>query len=287
MNIQKFLLISIFLVLLISNGWAQTTEKSVTIDILPQRFLDEYREPQPEYHYFGGQEVYVPIIINSAGKEGFQLKAEVEQIGFSLKAPYDIKPEIVSSSDTIVNNSRLPNSKLTFFKLPNVKREVVFELSFSMSKKGKDDWKHIKHIKLHVYPRELLKPLQVWSKNVQLRLCDQEGVLVKIFEENEIDFVDYRAATQKVQTQQIITIVVGASAKHFLEGRRGHPYETVILLREKIDTVPNVLVQPYKTGTLIDVHLELINHLTNDPQYQKMLIEIISLTNTLNLGSAK
>ncbi len=75
--------------------------------------------------------------------------------------------------------------------------------------------------------------------------------------------------------------------KHFLEGRRGYPYETVVLLREEIDTVPNVLVQPYKTGALIDVHLELVNRLVNDPQCQKMLIEIIRLTNTLNLGSTK
>ncbi len=277
----------IFSVVLISSGWAQITEKSVAIDIVPQRLLDEYREAQPEYHYFGGQEVYLPIIINSVGKEWFQLKAEVEQLGFSLKAPYEIKPEIVSSSDTIDTKSRLPNSKLTLLKLPNVKREVVFELSFSMTQKGRNGWKRIKRIKIHVYSRDILKPLQGWSKNVQLRLCDQEGVLAKVFEDNEIDFVDYRAATQKVQAQRIITIVVCASGKHFLEGRRGYYYETVVLLREEIDTVPNVLVQPYKTGALIDVHLELVNRLVNDPQCQKMLIEIIRLTNTLNLGEEK
>jgi len=278
MRIHKFLTISCILAVHISTAWSQVTHKSATIDVLPQHLLDEYKESQLEYHYFGGQKVYLPIIFKNEGKEELQLKAKMVQLSFSLQAPSEIKPEILSSMD---NKSILPGSKLTLLELPEVKREVLFELSFNISQKEKEDWSQVKRVKIHVYPRDILEPLQAWSKVVQLRLRDQEGVLASVLEDNEIEFVDYKAALPKEKGPKIVTIIVGDPGERFLENRQLHPNESIVILREEIETIPKVLVQPYKTATLVDAHLKLINRLANDPQSQKALMEIIKLTNPL------
>ncbi len=116
---------------------------------------------------------------------------------------------------------------------------------------------------------------------MQLRLRDREGVFTKILEDNKIEFTYFSASLSKVKDQRIVTMVVGDPGKIFLEKRQGYLNESIIILREELETIPEVFVQSYKTGILVDVHLKLVHRLANDPQAQKMLVEIIQLTNTL------
>lgn len=280
-SINKIILlffIAIFLGIATSKLWAQSSDSLINIKVLPHQFFDGLQGSQFEHHYFGGQKVNIPFIINNVADDTVELKAEITQLSFSLKAQYEGILEIVSTAE---NRMEQPFIKFTVINLPEVKRETAFELHYQIKQTNHDQWQEAGRIKIHVYPRDILKPLQGWSKNVQLRLKDREGVFTKILEDNKIEFTYSSAALLKAKDQRIVTMVVGDPGKNFLEKRKGHLNESIIILREELETIPKVLVQSYKTGILVDAHLKLVPRLANDPQVQKMLVEIIRSTNTL------
>ncbi len=274
-KIILFLLVSASFGTVASKVLAQSSDSSMSITVLPHQFFEASLSSQFEHHYFGGQKVYLPFIVNNAEDSAVELKAEITQLSFSLKAPYEGTLEIVS---TVENRRKLPFVKFTVINLPEVKRETAFELHYQIKQTNHDQWQDAGRIEIHVYPRDILKPLQDWSKNVQLRLQDREGVFAKFLEDNKIEFFDYRAALPKTENRRIVTIVVGDPGKNFLEKRQGYLNESIIILREESETIPEVLVQSYKTGILVDAHLKLVHRLSNDPQGQKMLLKIIRLS---------
>ncbi len=262
----------------ISYPGGQSTDSLTTITVLPQQFFDDFQDLQFEHHYFGGQKIHLPLIVNNVENVDIELKAEITQLSFSLRAPHEIKPEIVPALE---DKKKLPYKKFISIELPNVKRKTVFELHYQMTQEKQDNWQGTGRVEIHVYPRDILKPLQTWADNIQLRINDREGVFAQVLEGNGIPFVDYRAGIPKTKDRHIVTIVVGSPGKHFLRDKQNHPNESIIILREEITTIPNVMVQSYKTGMLIDVYLKFVKRLADDPQCQKMLVDIIRLTNTL------
>lgn len=269
---------TILLLILTSRADVQSADNLTAITILPQYLIDGFQDLQFEHHYFGGQKIRLPVIVANFKNVNVELKAEITQLSFSLRAPYEIKPEILLTSE---DKKKLPYNKFISLELPNVKRETVFELRYQMKPEKQDNWQEAGRVEIHVYPRDILKPLQTWAENIQLRINDSEGVFTQVLERNGIPFVDYRAGGPKTKNRHIVTIVTGTPGKHFLPDKQNHPNESIIILHEEINTIPNVMVQSFKTGMLIDVYLKFVKRLADDPQSQKMLVDIIRLTNTL------
>lgn len=257
---------------------AQTPQESVSVKVLPHLLFEEVRKSQLEHHYFGGQKVYLPLFVNYFGEGVLQWQAEVIQLGFSLQVPHEIKPEIISA---LKKEEQLSCQNFAMIELPEVKRETTFEVHFQTKQESQEGWQDVAQVQIHVYPRDILKPLISWSEEIQLRIRDKEGIFSQFLEDHDILFVDSKAAVPKAKDQRIVTMVIGDPGERFLETRQGYPHESVVILRDEVDLIPKVLVQPYRTGMLIDAHLNFVDRLVHDPQSQKMLVEIIRLTSTL------
>ena len=271
-------------------AWGRETPKMSSLSELCQSGITDQKETK--YHVFDGQHIYLPFIVPPStptlpspsggglrwGEEGQIWKVQVNQLGFSLKAPYEIKSEILSCPEKI---SRGAFNKLVSLEIPEIKRETVFEINIQKRDSADEDWKNLSHLELEVYPHDILKPLVAWSERVQLRLQDAEGTLAKIFEESKIAFVDSKAAFPLEEKQAVVTLFVKDPGEDLLEKREGFPGETIVIFHEEVKTLPVIKTQPYKSGTRVDVFLQLLSDLKTHPQNQRMFMDIIRLSNTL------
>lgn len=257
---------------------AQEAEDAISIFPLPQE-LNAVSQKEFEYHYFGGQEISLPLIIQDKGNDMVDLKVEANQVGFSMGVPHLLEPKIISHLKDKVHFSC---NREVFIELPDVKREIVFELIFKAKVESEENWREAGRAKIHIYPMDILKPLQAWSERIQLRLDDREGNLANFFNRNKITYVDSKAAIPLKEDQKIVTVIVRDISKEVLQSREDYPNETVIIFREKKEGLPKIMVRPFQKGQLIDVSMSLIQDLANRPLQQTMLLDILRLSNTLH-----
>ena len=90
------------------------------------------------------------------------------------------------------------------------------------------------------------------------------------------------ASLPKTEERPIVTISVGEPEEGFLDKKQDFLKESIIILREGHKLIPKVTVLPIKTGTLVDVEFEVVKDLAQNPLHQKMLLDIVKLTNTFN-----
>jgi len=254
--------------------YAQEDKKN-SIEFLPQQVMDQVGGEVAEFHYIGGQKVVIPFWVYTSDNRTLILTAEATQLGYSLQAPYGIKAEITPASDE--KNSVVRHLSLM---LPEVKRETNFEVV--LKRNEKENPEDLGRFKMVVYPQDMLKPLKQWAKEHQVRLKDRQWILAEVFEKNEIEFVDDRAALPKTKERPVVTIIVGEPEEDFLEKPPGFWEGSIIILREGYSSIPKVTVRPIKTGTLVDVELEVVKDLTQNPRHQKAFLDIVRLTKTFN-----
>ena len=106
-----------------SNGLAQETKVAVTL----KESFDQPQEAEPVVHYFGGQEITLPIAVQTSSREQIHLKANLTQVTFSLTAEHKVIPEISPPLDQEDGARAGREVKL---ELPAVQRETDFQLSF-------------------------------------------------------------------------------------------------------------------------------------------------------------
>ncbi len=273
MRIRNITIMGVLCLLLTSFASSQEVvsnenDSSFELVVFPAQFFENKEQQAGEHHYFGGQTIYLPFVTN--GSKPSVLKVELVQKAFSLTAQYETNAQVDLDANQIV------------IDLPIVKREVVFEMIIKQQDMTEKSWMDVVRVDIHVYPNDILKPMQEWAKEVQLRIKDREGVLTQVLEEKEIEYVDYRAAYPKKEDIKAVTIVVGDPDEKFLEEKTWHATESLIILRNKEGGLPKVLVRPIKTGMLIDSSVPTVGKLKNNPRNQKMLLETIRLSNTLN-----
>ncbi len=273
MNEQHFIssITSILVSLIcLSNGLAQETNVAVT---LKDSFY-QTQEPEPFVHYFGGQEITLPIAVQTSSREQINLRANLTQVTFSLKAEHNVIPEI---SPPLDQEDRAGADREVKLELPTVQRETDFQLSFQAQTASQDLWSEAGLFHIRVYPDNLLAPLKTWSQKVQLRLDDREGILEEFLTAQDVVFVDSKAQMEKREGVPIVTMIVRNIQKVSLPRRPLAPQTSIIVFNEQVANVPKVVVTPFGTGQLIQVDLRIIKQLSEDPRVQKQFLEIIRL----------
>ena len=252
------------------NGLAQETNVAVTLK-------DSFYRPQeagPAVHYFGGQEITLPIAVQTSSREQIHLKANLTQVTFSLTAQHNIIPEITPPLD---QEDRPRADREVTLELPTVQRETDFHLSFQAQTASQNLWSEAGFFRIRVYPEDLLAPLKTWSQKVQLRLDDGEGILGDLLEIQDVAFVDSRALMEKREGVPIVTMIVKNTQKISLPRRPLAPHNSIIVFNEQVTNIPKVVVTPFGEGQLILVDLQIIKQLSEDPRAQKQFLEIIQL----------
>ena len=202
------------------------------------------------------------------------LKAKLTQVTFSLTAQHNIVPEI---SLPLEQENRARADREVKLELPTVQRETDFQLSFQAQTESQDLWSEAGIVQIRVYPKDLLAPLKNWSRKVQLRLDDREGILEYLLATQEVAFVDSRAQMKKLEGVPVVTMIVKNTQKVLLPRRPLAPHNSIIVFNEQVENVPKVVVTPFGTGRLIQVDLQIIKRLSEDPRAQKQFLEIIQL----------
>ena len=261
--------ILVFLISL-SSGLAQEMNIAVT---LKDSFY-QTQESEPVVHSFGGQEIKLPIEVQTSSREQINLKAKLTQVTFSLTAQHNIVPEI---SLPLEQENRARADREVKLELPTVQRETDFQLSFQAQTESQDLWSEAGIVQIRVYPKDLLAPLKKWSRKVQLRLDDREGILEYLLATQEVAFVDSRAQMGKLEGVPVVTMIVKNKQKVSLPRRPLDPHNSIIVFNEQVENVPKVVVTPFGTGRLIQVDLQIIKRLSEDPRAQKQFLEIIQL----------
>ena len=254
----------------LSSGLAQETNIAVTL----KNSFYQTQESEPAVHSFGGQEIKLPIAVQTSSREQINLKAKLTQVTFSLTAQHNIVPEI---SLPLEQENRARADREVTLELPTVQRETDFQLSFQAQTESQDLWSEAGIVQIRVYPKDLLAPLKTWSRKVQLRLDDREGILEYLLATQEVAFVDARAQMEKLGGVPIVTMIVKNTQKVSLPRRPLAPHNSIIVFNEQVENVPKVVVTPFGTGRLIQVDLQIINRLLEDPRAQKQFLEIIQL----------
>lgn len=254
----------------LSNGLAQEERVVVT---LKESFY-ETQESERVVHSFGGQEITLPIAVQTSSREQINLKAKLTQVTFSLTAQHNIVPEI---SLPLEQENRARADREVKLELPTVQRETDFQLSFQAQTESQDLWSEAGIVQIRVYPKDLLAPLKNWSRKVQLRLDDREGILEYLLATQEVAFVDSRAQMEKLEGVPVVTMIVKNTQKVSLPRRPLAPHNSIIVFNEHVENVPKVVVTPLGTGRLIQVDLHIIKRLLEDPRAQKQFLEIIQL----------
>ena len=196
----------------LSSGLAQETNIAVTL----KNSFYQTQESEPVVHSFGGQAIKLPIAVQTSSREQINLKAKLTQVTFSLTAQHTIVPEI---SLPLEQENRARADREVTLELPTVQRETDFQLSFQAQTESQDLWSEAGIVRIRVYPKDLLAPLKTWSRKVQLRLDDREGILEYLLATQEVVFIDSRAQMAKLEGVPIVTMIVKNTQKVLLPRR--------------------------------------------------------------------
>ena len=227
-----------------------------------------------EIHRFGGQEIALTLVVETASLEKVGLQASLSQFTFSLAAKHQSPPRISESREGYRGDER----ELTL-QLPAVARETDFQLRFQAKVASQAEWSPAGTIRIRVYPRDLLAPLKKWARRVQLRLDDRQGVLTQWLADGDVAFVDSRSALEKRAGIPTVTMIVTNGGNVLLPGLGRDLGHTIIVFTEQIGNLPKVVSIPQGSGRLIKVDLPIIQDLADDPRRQKQFLEIIGLAN--------
>ncbi|MFQ5929714.1 MAG: hypothetical protein ACE5MK_08435, partial [Acidobacteriota bacterium] len=67
----------------------------------------------------------------------------------------------------------------------------------------------------------------------------------------------------------VVTMIVRNTQKVSLPPRPLGPRNSIIVFNEQVESIPKVVVTPYGAGLLIQVGLQIIKRLSEDPRVQK------------------
>ena len=254
---------------------AETKRLSITV-LDPIRSTDTEDKPVV-YHLIGGQTVELPLVIRGQFEKPLSLRARLVQTAWSLAALTTVNLNILTDQSLTTGNSRETTVSVP---LPEVRDETNFELVFQAKTKD-TEWFDVSSTKLRLYSNTILEPLKLLSQKIILRLKDDRDMLRPTLENLEVFVVDHRAPIPRYD-QPILTLIINSNHKQdFLTwdtvDRQRHDLESIILFNEQVRTVPKVDKMPYQDGHLVQVELELLKHLHNDPRSQKAFMEIINL----------
>ncbi|MFQ5656771.1 MAG: hypothetical protein ACE5G5_04465 [Candidatus Methylomirabilales bacterium] len=256
----------IMTVLLATPVVAQEQTAPVIVDIGPG-----VSPPAMVRHVFAGRSVSLPMVVYGPPDARVDLKARLFRVTRSLAVPVG---DVEIASD--IEFTRGVRRKLTFdVAVPAVKREAAFQLAVFIRVHPKERWRQVGRLHLRVYPEDLLKPLQAWTKRQPLRLHDTTGKLENFLKAQGVAFLDLNARSLEDFDEPVVTLIAGEPDALALAKRQAKRGEAVIIFQEQVVTLPRVEERPWEVGSVVNVEMELLDRLPMDPKAQKAFLEII------------
>lgn len=185
------------------------------------------------FHHFGGQSLTLPIKMPAC--ENF--RAQLYTTTGAMEAPV---------GDPVMGDCASPVA----LQLPTVKVKTSLTLEVETATGG--DFKPVGSALIHVYPADVLLPLQNWAQNNVLFVADSDGKLEKFFDDAKIPFAVHRQKQMKPPTA------------HVLAG------QGEILFEEEADGLPKIVIE----GQSIRIKMPFLDRLASDPSFQYELVQL-------------
>ncbi len=226
----------------------------------------------PVHHFFGGRTIDVPLVIGGHSEKPVDLRARLVQLVGPLGVSFHAGLEVFSGR--AVNDDE-PLAVSVSLLLPEVRDESDFELQFQVRTRG-EKWRDAGRARIRLYSQGILEALKPLSRNVLVRLKDDDDKLRPLLASLDVDVTDYRAPVLRSGTP-VVTLMVNGDDALDLADLEVLERESVVVFNERVRTLPKVVMLPYLDGHLIQVDLEVLNNLESDPMVQKTFMEIIKL----------
>ncbi len=222
-------------------------------------------------HLFADKNIEIPLRVEGKVNEAIDLRARLIQKSSTMGA-------LIGEAIPILSDWKLPLSgqlETTFtFRLPAVQRESAFEFLYEAKAHAHKSWEPVGRTALFLYPKDLLRPLQEWSKKVFVKIDDATGKLRDFFASQGIEFLDGKASPLRGK-RPVVNFVVLKSSSDPARQRARAGDESYIVFYDEVASLPKIVVRERH----VTVEMKILDQLPSSPLAQKTLLEIVNLSN--------
>ena len=239
-------------------------------------------------HVFGGRPVEIPLRVFAAAGQRIDVRGRLYQVSAELAAP-------IGDSIPIVDGARLTDSARletnAALDLPVVEHVVEFDLRFFARVQPDDTWRAVGHRRLTVYPTGLLDPVRTMASWRAITLLDKTGKLAAFLQGEEIYFADAdtlgleSGAGSDDDANDLVLCVPGEQAeagRSRIEDaairRLSGKARCMVVFHECANGLPRVIASRRDGRLRVDVKMQLLDRLANDPSAQLTFLEIMEMT---------
>lgn len=225
------------------------------------------------HHVFGGQTVNFILSVYGPAGEKFEIKADLIQGATSIVAPIQKDIPVVSDLDF----SRSVCQKVDFpVTMPAVERSSTFYLRYRFRSAGEKKWRNAGNVDIRVYPPDILKPVQEFAKKNTLYLYGENETLSRFFPAKEIKVEDMRDNFPKAEKQPCLIFAEYLDNDWFKLPKELPDNQVVIVFYPASKKLPKLIIKQLGKGTMIEVKMELLSRLMQDPEAQESFMEIFN-----------
>jgi len=272
-------------------------EASVTVVVHPPD-REVCLSPERGHDHFGDSTVRVEMDVLGRVGSMVDLVGQLFQFTAALAVPTGEPMKIVTArtfDDTARFRVSIP------VPLPAVKRPSQFDLRIRGRSDAKSAWRTVGHQVFEVYPHGILSELS-HAENIRIFILSDHDAKLSSFLEGEglpykmlsdavlSDFPLNRIADRSTladrNTDVMLVLRVLSSETHVRRGRTNDSIVEgllrkgfrIIEFREKVGTVPAVIIRKVGPGVHTNVEMPLIDDLADSPRAQLFLLDVIRLT---------
>ncbi|MCA9402881.1 MAG: hypothetical protein KC897_03790 [Candidatus Omnitrophica bacterium] len=217
---------------------------------------------------FGGREISIPAVISCASEPCPALTARLIQLSSAL--------ETAPLEEIHIELEPGPIPYPLTFQIPAVRRQTPFIVRFGRLDNNAVHLLPESDITVEAYPDTILDAFKPWSRQVQLRVADRDGILDGFLTRYDIAHEDIRVPAREPLPKVVFAVNTGD--RTFRRERFIQTGQTTVIFHEQSEPLARVSVSDTAVGRVIDVHIKLIDRLAADPRAQQMFAEIIQMT---------
>jgi hypothetical protein len=224
---------------------------------------------------FGGQTLELSLRVWGGQKEKFEIQADLFLVGSgNIAAPINKDIPIPYSSDLARN---LPQQIIFSLEIPAVERACDFIIRYRIRIAGDTQWRSAGYANIRAYPKDILKPIQVFAERNHIYLYGANEKLGAFLKDKQIKFEDMKDNFPTENQYPCLILAQYADKDWFKTPQNLKMNQAMIIFHSAPDGLPRIIARQAGRGILVDVKMELIDKFMHDPEAQELLVELFNL----------
>jgi hypothetical protein len=231
-------------------------------------------EAEKKWKAVGGQTIELSLAIYGTPKDKIEIQADLFQIGSGkIAAPVKKDIPVVSDIDLTQNSQR---RIVYLLELPDVEQASDFMIRYRSRISGEDKWQIAGSANIRAYPTDILKPVQLFAKNNLICLYGETKKLSAILKDKNISFEDRKDNFPKECKDRCLILAEFTDKDWFKLPKDLPSNQAAIVFYPNSKGLPRAVIKQAGNGTLLQVKMDLLDKLINDPEAQESFVEIFN-----------